>query len=146
MVTQEYSEAVVEVLDILKHTRKTDVDKIPKKLIEFFESVKSSTYISKIDHSRNLNTQDLKPKTRALIGMLYRNYWCPPEEKEEFDKILRENYRKEQEALREKYNPDNIFKNKKLEIIKESNQMEVTVYKESIFLKIVNKIKKIFRK
>ena len=41
MVSEEYSEAVVEVLDIIEHTRKTDVEKIPKKLLNFFESVKS---------------------------------------------------------------------------------------------------------
>ena len=69
MVTKEYSEAVVEVLDIIEHTRKADVEKIPKKLLDFFQSVKSSTYTSKIDHSKKLNTQDLKPKTKAIISI-----------------------------------------------------------------------------
>lgn len=144
MVTKEYSEAVVEVLDILKHTRKADVDKIPKKLIDFFESVKSATYISKINHSEKLSHQNLKPKTRALIGMLYRNYWCPSEEKEEFDKILRENYRKDQEALREKYNPDNILKNKE-ETVVENTNLPVRIKKETLVKKIINFIKGLFK-
>lgn len=146
MVSEEYSEAVVEVLDIIEHTRKTDVEKIPKKLLNFFESVKSSTYISRIDHSKKLNTQDLKPKTRAIIAMLYRNYWCPLEEKEQFENILKQNYEKEQEALREKYNPDNIFKEKKDGVIEETNTMEMTIYKESIFKRFINRIRKIFKK
>jgi len=146
MVSEEYSEAVVEVLDIIEHTRKTDVEKIPKKLLNFFESVKSSTYISGIDHSKKLNTQDLKPKTRAIIAMLYRNYWCPPEEKEQFESIMKQNYEKEQEALREKYNPDNIFKEKKDVVIEETNTMKMTIYKESIFKRFINRIRKIFKK
>ena len=146
MVSEEYSEAVVEVLDILEHTRKTDVEKIPKKLLDFFEGVKSSTYISKIDHSKKLNTQDLKPKTRAIISMLYRNYWCPPEEKEQFENIMKQNYEKEQEALREKYNPNNIFKEKKEVVIEETSTTEMTIYKESIFKRFINKIRKIFKK
>ena len=146
MISEEYSEAVVEVLDIIEHTRKTDVEKIPKKLLDFFESVKSSTYISKIDHSKKLNTQDLKPKTRAIIAMLYRNYWCPPEEKEQFENIMKQNYEKEQEALREKYNPDKIFKEKKEFVIEEASSMEMTIYKESILKRFINKIKKLFKK
>ena len=146
MISEEYSEAVVEVLDIIEHTRKTDVEKIPKKLLDFFESVKSSTYISKIDHSKKLNTQDLKPKTRAIIAMLYRNYWCPPEEKEQFENIMKQNYEKEQEALREKYNPDKIFKEKKEVVIEEASSMEMTIYKESILKRFINKIKKLFKK
>ena len=146
MVTKEYSEAVVEVLDIIEHTRKADVEKIPKKLIDFFRSVKSSTYISKIDHSKKLNTQDLKPKTRAIIGMLYRNYWCPIEEKQQFENVIRQNYEKEQEALREKYNPDNIFKEKQEVVIEETRAMDMTIYKESLFKRFINKIRRIFKK
>ena len=146
MVSEEYSEAVVEVLDILKHTRKTDIEKIPKKLLNFFENVKSSTYVSKIDHSKKLNTQDLKPKTRAIIAMLYRNYWCPVEEKEQFDRILQENYEKEQKVLRDKYNPDNIFNDKRNIITEENEYKEMIVYRESIFKRFINKIKKLFRR
>ena len=103
-------------------------------------------HISKIDHSKKLITQDLKPKTRAIIAMLYRNYWCTPEEKEQFESIMKQNYEKEQEALREKYNPDNIFKEKKDVVIEETNTMEMTIYKESIFKRFINRIRKIFKK
>lgn len=49
MVSVAYSEAAVEVLDILKHTREEDVNKIPKKFIEFLENNKSKTYIADLD-------------------------------------------------------------------------------------------------
>ena len=46
--------------------------------------------------------------------------------------------------LRKKYNPDNLFKNKvtKVETIEKS--VAVVAYKESVFQKIINKIKDIF--
>ena len=35
MVSVEYSEAIAEVLDILNHMKKVDVDKIPTKFKQF---------------------------------------------------------------------------------------------------------------
>ena len=37
MVSTEYSEAIVEVLDILHYSEDDIIEKIPKKLIEFWE-------------------------------------------------------------------------------------------------------------
>ena len=44
MVSTEYSEAIVEVLDILHYSEDDIIEKIPKKLIEFWERNKSTTY------------------------------------------------------------------------------------------------------
>ena len=81
MISVAYSEAAVEVLDILKHTKEEDVNKIPKKFIEFLESNKSKTYISKLDHTKTIKEMDLKPKTHALLGLIYLKYWANEEEK-----------------------------------------------------------------
>ena len=67
MVSLAYSEAAVEVLDILNHTRKEDVSRIPKKFMEFLENNKSKTYISNLDHSKSIKEMNLKPKTEALL-------------------------------------------------------------------------------
>ena len=58
MVSVAYSEAAVEVLDILKHTRKEDVNKIPKKFIEFLENNKSKTYIANLDHTKTIKEME----------------------------------------------------------------------------------------
>ena len=54
-----------------------------------------------------------------------------------------ENERKYQEELREKYNPDDIFKKKQVDVkkeeIKEEN-VQMVEYKEPILRRIVNKI------
>lgn len=146
----EYSEAIGEVLLVLKHTEKSLVDKIPKKLIEFFER----NAVSKSDFNIDINTEleqiDLKPKSKALIGMIYRNYWCNAEERKAYDKILRQNEERFQEEAREKYNPDDIFKPKTEQINTaqdaEKEEVNIVPYKESIFSKIVKKIKDLLSK
>ena len=59
-----------------------------------------------------------------------------------------ENERKYQEELREKYNPANMFKQAKTEIVEQKEPIVEPVamveYKENIFKRIINKIKSIF--
>lgn len=170
MVSVEYSEAIVEVLEILQYSDNNIIEKIPKSLIEFWEKNKSTTYKPNLDHSKPINKMNLKKKTKSIITMLYLNYLCDDEEKIKTKLILRENEEKYQQELRQKYNPDNIFKKKKEEvsknifkepkeevsenIFKKQKQEEpenvVTTnvamreYKEPIFKKIINMIKRFF--
>ena len=77
-------------------------------------------------------------------------YWYKDEsKKQKLLEVLDENERKYQEALKEKYNPDNIFKNKNNNNtfdgdIPENEEisvgMQISEYKEPIFKRIVNKI------
>lgn len=148
MVSDAYSEAAVEVLDILNHTREEDVNKIPKKFLEFLENNKSKTYISNLDHTKTIKEMNLKPKTEALLGLIYLKYWANDEEKIVFKKRAKEIEIKYQEELREKYNTDNLFKNKKTVLnqnnIKEETLLQV-IQKETFIQRILKKIKGMFR-
>lgn len=149
MVSVAYSEAAVEVLDILKHTRKEDVNKISKKFIEFLENNKSKTYIANLDHTKTIKEMELKPKTQALLGLIYLKYWANEEEKLEFRKKARENEVNYQKELNEKYNPDNLFKNKEKIIVSDDNKTNMTlqkVKKETFIQRVIQKIKEIFRR
>lgn len=149
MVSVAYSEAAVEVLDILKHTRKEDVNKIPKKFIEFLENNKSKTYIANLDHTKAIKEMELKPKTQALLGLIYLKYWANEEEKLEFRKKARKNEVNYQKELNEKYNPDNLFKNKEKIIVSDDNKTNMTlqkVKKETFIQRVIQKIKEIFRR
>ena len=87
---------------------------------------------------------NLKEKTKDIMAIMYMNYWCSDKEKSDYFKILSQNEKKYQEKLREKYNPNNIFKKEnKEESVKEENL--IIEYKKSIFKKFVNKIKDFFR-
>lgn len=154
MVSTEYSEAIVEVLDILHYSEDDIIEKIPKKLIEFWERNKSTTYNPNLDHSKPINEMKLKDKTKSLITMIYLNYLCDETQKKNTQLILKNNEEKYQKELREKYNPDNIFNHnqvikeeKEIENYTETKQnMQMIEYKESFFTKIKNIVLNFFNK
>lgn len=148
MITNEFAEAYAEIDEILGFLPEEYVNKIPSKLREFFSKAKKVDYIPHLETHKPLDEQDLKPKTKTLITVLYRNYWCNEEERAELDKILIENDKKYEEELRKKYNPDNIFKKKeiieeKIETIQENLPV---VVKQNLFMKAWNFIKNILIK
>ena len=53
MVSVEYSEAIVEVLEILEYSDDNIIEKIPKSLIEFWQRNKSQTYTPNLDHNKD---------------------------------------------------------------------------------------------
>ena len=150
MITKEFAEASAEINEILKYLPEEYVGKIPTKLRDFFKKVKDKDYITNIEPNKPLDEQDIKPKTKTLLTILYREYWCNEEEKAELDKILMENDKKYEAELREKYNPDNIFKNKheteisEEEILENTNNLQAEI-KESLFKKVINFFKRIFK-
>lgn len=149
MISVEYSEAISEVLDILENSDDTISKKIPNKLIEFWQRNKSTTYKPNLDHSKTINEMKLKEKTKDIITMIYLNYLCNENEKESIMDTLRKNEENYQLMLRNKYNPDNIFKKQtQQEIIKAEESIKnvaIVEYKESIFSKIIKVIKRFFK-
>ena len=147
MVSVEYSEAIVEVLDILDNSEDSIVEKIPKKLIEFWQKNKSTTYKPNLDHSKSLKDMELKSKTKSLITMIYLNYLCDASEKDKIKLILKKNEEKYRQELKEIYNTDNIFKKDVLEeVVKENvseSNVQIAEYKDTMFKRIMNKIKSI---
>ena len=150
MITKEFAEASAEINEILKYLPEEYIGKIPTKLKDFFVKVEDKDYITNIDPSKPLDEQAIKPKTKTLLAILYREYWCDEEEKAELDKILMENDKQYEVELREKYNPDSIFKNKHVteiseeEIVKSTNNLPAEI-KESLFKKVINFFKRIFK-
>ena len=147
MINQVYAEAISETLDILEHTKKEDVDKISPKFMEYLRNNASPNYISNLDHSKKISDMDLKQKTKVILAIIYRKFWCDEEQKLEFDKKIKNNELIYQKELREKYNPDNIFKEK---VIKENNDIKenlsIIEYKESFFIRFIKKIKSLFNR
>ena len=144
-----YSNSLYQINEILKYISPNLKARIPKKYITYFEINKSNDYNWNIDKTVPLEKQDLLPITKEILTFLYRDYICDDIERTRLDKTLNENEIKYQNELREKYNPDNIFKdrknNAKTKQIENENTSIVT-YKESFFSKIINKIKLIFHR
>ena len=148
MVSVRNANAMAEVIYYLKGIKQEDIDKIPRKFIQYLNENASKEYKCDFDYNKPLKELNLLDETRGIIGMICYNYWCVTEkQKEQYLKRLSQNEQQYQKILNEKYNPDNIFENKKLDFIENTtNPTEITEYKESIFKKLINKIKSIFSK
>lgn len=146
----EYSEAAVEVLDILNHTNKEDVARIPQSFIKFLTNISSKSYKVKFNHEQPINGLNLKKQTKELLGFIYITWWCDKEEREKYKKLIHESNIKNEE-IKEKYNVNDIFKNKKEnqehKIIQNENVMKTSIAeykKENIFKRVLNKILSFF--
>lgn len=144
----EYSNSLYQINEILKYMEPNLKARIPKKFISYFENNKSQEYSWTIDKSQPLEKQDLLPTTKEILTVLYKEFICDDIEKIELEKTLSNNEIKYQEELREKYNPDNIFEDRKSnpKIEQIENENTSIAYKESFFSKLINKIKLIFSK
>lgn len=148
-MTLEYQRSLTELNSILNYMNVEYIKKLPTKFIDFITKNMDKDYIPNIDKNVPINQQELKKDTKILLSLIYRNYWCDSETKQDLlhqDLIDKKHF--EQEML-EKYNPDNIFKNKQKDIetphIEEHT--ELVEYKEPKWYQwIFMKILKIFKR
>lgn len=143
-----YSE-VYKILNLLDEEYK---ERVPAKVRAFFEEERLKDYEPEINTDTPLTEQNLKRETIVLLAILNLNYWCDtPEEKQEILDELSNNEREKQELI-EKYNPDNLFKNKQNDVIENENKINtqevslVEYKKQGIFKRILDKITKFFIK
>ena len=111
---ESIKEAYWEVDKILSLMKKEDVLKIPEPIREIFKNKKSKTYQKQISNEKPLKDQNLKKETLEILAILNYNFWCKEENRKK--KLIQKYYNNEieyQKQLREKYNPDKIFKNKR---------------------------------
>ena len=90
-------------------------------------------------------------ETKIVLAVIYRDFLCSEEERKEILERDKNKLLEFEQELREKYNPDNIFKNKNnsSENIQDNISTETAVveYKEKNFIqKLFDKIKHLFRK
>lgn len=148
MANIEYSEAIVEVLEILEYSDDNILEKIPKKLIKFWERNKYKTYKPNLDHNKSISEMNLKDKTKSIIDMIYLNYLCNEEETKEISSIINHNEEIYQTELTKKHNSQHSEKEQNIinTINENTKSTSITTIenKESIFKKIVNRIKRLF--
>ena len=110
MVSTKYANAITEVLHYLKGIREEDVNKIPKKIMNFFEENASKEYICDFDYTKPLKDLNITDEAKGIITYICYSYWCETEEnKTVLLKKLNENTRIFQQELKEKY-PNDVFK------------------------------------
>ena len=137
-----------EVYDIIYHMEEEIFNKIPKGFIKMIEQNRDKNFVVNIDYSKSINSQEMQRGTRVVLSLIYRDYICSKEEREEIITNDEKELKRIEEELKEKYNLDNIFKNKRdidEEQQKENENTEMIVYKENIIQRLFRKIKKFFQ-
>ena len=141
-----------EVSEILKILDNSLVKKIPEKVKQEIELNKSQSHNFEYDSSKGLDEQKMLKTTEKYLTMLFLRYLCTEEEKTEVLEAMNENEKSYLAEIREKYNPDKIFEDKKETISTAEEQknnyenVQIAVYKENIFFKILKFVKNIFAK
>ena len=123
MVSVEYANAYSEVLGILKYISKEDYEKIPNSKIQLFETNQNKKYIFQYNPNKTLEEQNVSKTAKAIIAILFRDYWATELQKEKI--ISKQNYDriKLEEKKRERYNSDNLFKNKEKNNAKKEQEL-----------------------
>lgn len=145
-----YEEAYAEVIEVLNYIPMNEYKKIPKKYIVFMEEncSENSSFIYNI--ALPFEKQNISDTAKNILGMIFRLFVIEQSKKNELNN--KEQEKKKQEELEKyiKYNPDNLFKDKKetSKTIEETRSKEVDLveHNESLLKKIWNKIISIFKK
>ena len=145
----EQSNSYSEVFCFINLLGEKYINMLPRKLYEFFEENRNPFYYINIEINKPIIPQFKFSDTEPIIEYLNLEYWCTSEEKENLIKKYKKNEIMYQETLREKYNPNTLFKNNVKNINKENDNnsegKQLTVYNENIFSRIVRKIKKFLK-
>lgn len=145
-MNETYKQALVEVDEILKVIDPELLKKVPKKFIEFIKGTKDPNYKFTYNKELDIQKQELKSETKAILSLMYRSYWCSQAEKAQLEKQDQEELIKIKKEQEEKYNIDNIFKNKKEKSEEKAEIIPITKQSESIVGRILKAIKSLFHK
>ena len=138
-----------EVYSVLNLLGEKYIKKLPISLINMIKVERKKEYNPKYDLKANLAEQNIRRESLSMIALLHLNYWCESEEeKDSLKELFKNNEEIHQAEIREKYNPDNLFKNRIKEekkLIKEEKEQTMLVpVKENFFTRFIKKLKNIF--
>lgn len=142
--------AYSEIYEILNLMEDEDKERVPQEVRDFFEEQRMKEYKPKIRTDIPLTEQNLRRETVVLLTILVINYWCDSEEEKQLFIDELEKNEKIKKELQEKYNPDNLFKNRKKTkedvVMEQIENVEMIQYKENIIAKLKEWFRKIFNK
>lgn len=141
---EKYKNGLAEVDMILNYADKESLSKIPESLKKFIKENKSD-YITKINPEKDLKDQDLLYETKVILSVLYRDYWASKDERKKLLEEEKAELMDIENRKNEKYNYNNLFKNKNNETETNVKEVKSLVVKQNLIRKILNKIRSFFR-
>lgn len=135
--------AYTEVYTILQELNNEEYNKIPPQIIEVIQEKMNKEYEYKIEELE-LKEQPMLPETKAILFNLFRDYLATPKQKEKIIKMQNDE-RQKNELKKQKQYSTKIFENKTSKEEAISKEDGIIEYKEKIFKRICNKIKRFFK-
>ena len=86
MSVNELKKSAVEINAIIENLPIELSEKIPTHVKDFFKQIASDDYHFQYDKTKTLNEQNIMPKTKGVLALLYRDYICNDTERETFIK------------------------------------------------------------
>ena len=137
--------AYTEVYTILQELNEEEYNKIPPEVIETIEANRDEDYEYELDDEVELKEQPMLPETKAILFNLFRDYLANPEQKTKIIRMQNEARQKNELKKQQIYNRDVFTNRQKEDTVQQNNEtMQIVEYKENLFKRIINKIKKFF--
>lgn len=148
MYQTKYANAYTEVYEILNCLDKDEYNKIPVELIEVFEENRNLEYEYEINEEQDLTKQSMRVETKAILLNIFRDYLASSEQSKKINQWLQLDREYLEKQKKERYG-NNVFENKgkkACNVDKVDIQLPIEIKKQSIFQKIINKFKNIFKR
>lgn len=140
--------AYKEIYEILKIFPKELVDRIPKYKLDYIKQNMDESYEYNIT-KETFDGKTMLDETAAILAILFRDYWATEKQKNKIINYHNTQREKIVNEIKEKYDPENVFKQRRIEeekIDAKKENLSVVAYKENIFKRLFNKIKEIFKR
>ena len=126
---------MLKIIDLLSPEKQSE---IPDDFKDIFKKYKDDSISINVNSIQDVNNDKLDPQTKNYLAFMFLKYLADDEEKEELKQVLKENEEYVQAVAKEKYNPDDVFKDNV------ENQIQ-TIESENWWNKILNKIRSLFK-
>lgn len=144
MESIEYAIAYSEVLEILKHIPLQDYKKIPEDKINIFKENAKKDYKFEYNPNISLKEQNVSKRGRAIIAILYRDYWATDIQREIIINKQKKDRLELEKVKKQKYNSEALFANQDNKTSLSENSNAMVEYRESIFTIIKKWFKRTF--
>ena len=126
---------MLKIIDLLSPEKQSE---IPDDFKDIFKKYKDDSVSINVNSINDVNNDKLDPQTKNYLAFMFLKYLADDDEREELKQVLKENEEYIQKIAKEKYNPDDVFKDNV------ENQIQ-TIESFNWWNKILNKIRSLFK-
>lgn len=142
-----YEKSLTEVYKVIEYLEYEEYNKIPKKFLKHLYEEMDKDYYFEIVINENFINNEMSNEAKEILAVIYRDYLVTKEEREELLKEESEEEKRIEQELRERYNPDNIFKkHKEKNRSNDTNTSMIKIEEIKWYKKFINKILSLFKR